>query len=193
MVLQQEEALILQAQKGDQQAFGELVLTYRKNVFGLAYRMSGNAADAEDLSQETFLKAFLALPDFVSQRNGSFKAWLLTITYRLSIDRARRQKYHDSYEEILPGQELQFSERYSESLPEIVARQETKSLVQKALLQLPEKYRMAVILKYLEDLGYEEISKIMNIPLGTVGTWIRRSLKRLKNDLLLKGAMPHEE
>ena len=71
-------------------------------------------------------------------------------------------------------------------VPEIIAREETRQLIRQALLRLPPQYRMAVALKFLEDMDYREIATIMNAPIGSVGTWIRRGLNQLRNDLQIK-------
>lgn len=188
-----ESELIFKAQSGDKQAFGELALLYRKNVCGLAYRMLGDFAEAEDVTQDVFVRAFLSLGSFTQNREGGFKAWLLTITSRICIDRTRRVHYRltSSTAELHPHQELAMAEA-AESIPEIVGRAETKNSIRRAMLQLPPNYRMAVALKYLEDLDYQEISRIMQIPLGTVGTWIRRGLERLKRELETKEVTDHE-
>ncbi len=181
--------LITQAQCGNQQAFGELALSYRKNITGLAYRMLNDITEAEDVTQDVFLKAYLALSKFHYQHEGSFKSWLLTITSRVCIDRLRRQK---PVEELLPQQELSLADR-AKSIPELVCEDETKDLLRDALLELPPHYRMAIILKYLEELDYREIARIMEIPQGTVGTWIRRGLEKLKTSLQTKGGFDNEK
>jgi len=184
-----ELELIIKAQHGDQQAFGELALSYRRNISGLAYRMLNDLTEAEDVTQDVFLKAYLALSKFHYQHEGSFKSWLLTITSRICIDRLRRQR---PSEELSFQQELNLANR-TPSIPELVCQDETKDLLRAALLELPPQYRMAIILKYLEELDYREIARIMEIPQGTVGTWIRRGLEKLKTNLQSKGVFYDEK
>lgn len=181
-----EFELITRAKNGDKQAFGELALHYRKNICGLAYRIIGDLHEAEDITQNVFIRAYLALPSFTSTHDGAFKSWLLTITSRLCIDYTRRHHQQDSYEEIQPYQELHLVNT-EKSITDIIVAGEAKRLLQEALLRLPPKYRMAIALKYIEELDYREIAVIMKIPLGTVGTWIRRGLEKMKADLNNKG------
>jgi RNA polymerase sigma-70 factor (ECF subfamily) len=183
--LENELELIAKAKNGDQQAFGELALYYRKNVCGLAFRFIGDPAEAEDIAQEVFVRAYLNLSGFNPAHSGAFKSWLLTITSRMCIDFSRRNRHRVFQTELEPSQEFALAETQA-SIPEIVALEETRQLVQKALLRLPPQYRMAVALKYLEDLDYREIATIMGAPLGSVGTWIRRGLNLLRNDLQIK-------
>jgi RNA polymerase sigma-70 factor (ECF subfamily) len=190
--LNNEFELISKAQQGDGQAFGELALLYRKNITGLAYRMLGDLAEAEDVTQDVFIKAYSAIRSFIPNHEGSFKSWLLTITSRLCIDRQRRNYRLSFSSEILPQQELALADTV-DSIAETVIRAETQNQVREAVLRLPPNYRMAIILKYLEDLDYQEIAGIMEIPMGTVGTWIRRGLLQLRNDLQTKGVVTNEQ
>lgn len=183
--MENELELIAKAKNGDKQAFGELALYYRKNVCGLAYRFIGDSTETEDIAQEVFVRAYLNLSGFNPAHPGAFKSWLLTITSRICIDHSRRNRHRIFEGELEPGQEFALAETQP-GVPEIVARKETRQLVQQALLRLPPQYRMAVALKYLEDLDYREIAVIMGSPLGTVGTWIRRGLNLLRNDLQIK-------
>ncbi len=184
--MENELDLIAKAKKGNKYAFGELALFYRKNICGLAYRFTGNLATAEDITQDVLVRAYTSLSGFTPSHPGAFKSWLLTITSRMCIDHFRRKRNLEV--ELQPGQELAISETL-ESLPEIVARAETRQIVQEALLRLPPNYRMAVALKYLEDLDYRQIAEIAGVPLGTVGTWIRRGLLLLRADLQGKGVV----
>ncbi len=183
---QNESEYIVRAQNGDKQAFGELALFYRKNICGLACRIIGNLDEAEDIAQNVFIRAFLALPRFTPKHDGSLKAWLLTITSRLCLDYLRRCKKQQIY---LEGISYQNIDRVAadNNIVDIVVDSEEKKILCQALLQLPPNYRMAIALKYIEELDYQEISQVMKVPLGTVGTWIRRGLAELRTDLNRKG------
>jgi RNA polymerase sigma-70 factor (ECF subfamily) len=186
--LENELELIIKAKNGDKHAFGELALFYRKNICGLAYRFTGNLSEAEDITQDVLVRAYLALSGFIPSHPGAFKSWLLTITSRICIDYSRRNRNRNLEVDIQPGQESALSETL-ESVPDIIARKEIRQLVQQALHRLPPNYRMAVALKYLEDLDYRQIAEITGAPLGTVGTWIRRGLSLLRSDLQAKGVV----
>jgi RNA polymerase sigma-70 factor, ECF subfamily len=188
-----EFELITRAKNGDKQAFGELALNYRKNICGLAYRIIGNLHEAEDITQNVFIRAYLALPSFTPNHDGAFKSWLLTITSRLCIDYTRRHRQRNTYVEIQPYQELELIATTDKSITDIIVDAEDKRLLREALLRLPPNYRMAIALKYIEEFDYREIAQIMKIPIGTVGTWIRRGLERMKTDLNTKEVFVDEE
>jgi RNA polymerase sigma factor, sigma-70 family len=178
-----EFELIVKAKNGDKQAFGELALVYRKNICGLAFRLTGDLQEAEDITQNVFIRAYLALPMFTPNHENSFKSWLLTITSRLCIDYMRRYRKRP---EIRSDQELELAAT-DKNINDIVIDAEDKRLLREALLRLPANYRMAIALKYIEELDYREISRIMKIPTGTVGTWIRRGLAQMRAELNGKG------
>lgn len=183
---QNESEYIARAQNGDKQAFGELALFYRKNICGLAYRIIGDLDEAEDITQNVFIRAFLALPRFTPKHDGSLKAWLLTITSNLCLDYLRRCKKQQIYLDSISYQNLD-RVAADHNIVDIVVDSEEKKILCQALLQLPPNYRMVIALKYIEELDYQEISQIMKIPLGTVGTWIRRGLEELRMKMNQKG------
>lgn len=187
-----EPELIKRAINGDKQAFGELAITYRKNICGLAYRLIGDLHEAEDITQNVFIRAFLALPGFKPIHEGAFKSWLLTITSRLCVDHMRRHHNRDTLGEIQPFQELDLIST-ADTIPDIIVENENKRILREALLRLPPNYRMAIALKYIEELDYREIAVTMKIPIGTVGTWIRRGLEQMKKELNTKGGKVNEE
>ncbi|MGE5580979.1 MAG: RNA polymerase sigma factor [Bacillota bacterium] len=177
-----ELELIAKAKNGDKQAFGELALIYRKSICGLAYRITGDLHEAEDITQNVFIRAYLALPNFSPNHEGAFKSWLLTITSRLCIDYTRNRRFGRSWGEAPSYQELDGLPA-RDDIPQSIIEAEDKRSLQRALLRLPPNYRMVITLKYMEELDYREIAEIMKIPLGTVGTWIRRGLEQLRNDM----------
>ena len=188
--MQEENELIIKAKNGDKQAFGELALMYRKNVFGLIVRMTGNPLEAEDLTQDVFVRAYLSMNRFTPNRDGAFKSWILTIASRICIDRSRqlRKRSCDAFSE----QDLE-TLTAEENVMESVVKQETERELRAALLSLPENYRMVIVLKYLEDLDYQEISRITGAPIGTVGTWLRRGLEMLRTDQHVKEVATSEK
>jgi RNA polymerase sigma-70 factor, ECF subfamily len=177
-----ESELINRAKNGDKQAFGELALEYRKNICGLAFRVIGDLHEAEDITQNVFIQAYLALPKFIPNHDGSFKSWLLTITSRLCIDYTRRYRKRNIFTAIHP--EMIATDK---SILDIIVDDEENRLLREALLRLPTHYRMVIGLKYIEELDYREIAQIMKIPIGTVGTWIHRGLAQMRVDLNKKG------
>ncbi|GGL64493.1 RNA polymerase sigma factor SigW [Sporolactobacillus putidus] len=182
---QKEKRLIRRVKKGDHQAFAELVDRYKNSVFAICLRMVGNRQEAEDLSQETFIRAYKHIDQFDNDRN--FSTWLFRIATNLSIDSLRRKKPSVSLDAELPGAEgLALKELLSggETMPdEQIVRAEMEKIIQHEISLLPEKYRSAVILKYIEDLSLKEISEIMGIPVGTVKTRIHRGREMLRKHM----------
>ncbi|MET1249521.1 MULTISPECIES: RNA polymerase sigma factor SigW [Sporolactobacillus] len=186
---QQEKRLIKKVKKGDQQAFAELVERYKNSVFAICLRMVGNAQEAEDLSQEAFIRAYNHIDQYDHERK--FSTWLFRIATNLSIDFLRRRKSNISLDAVVPGTEgLSLNAMLpdqTEQPEELAVRKETEEMVQNEIKKLPEKYRSAVVLKYIEDLSLKEISEIMDIPVGTVKTRIHRGREMLRKMMMAGG------
>ncbi|MCM3729076.1 RNA polymerase sigma factor SigW [Neobacillus cucumis] len=176
---------IKQVIKGDQDAFGEIVEIYKNSVFQLCYRMLGNRHEAEDIAQEAFIRAYVNIQSF--KQDKKFSTWLFRIATNLCIDRIRKKKPDYFLDAEVAGTEglTMYSQISSDSpLPESeVESLELQETVQKEILKLPEKYRSAIVLKYMEDMSLNEISEILNLPLGTVKTRIHRGREALRQQL----------
>ncbi len=178
---QEEQIWILQALQGDQPAFAQLVCRYQRQVYNLAYRLLGNAEDAEDAAQESFLRAYAALPSF--QLGRKFSSWLLAIASNLCVDILRRRRYAwMSLEDVSFRLAADVEEPSSG-----VLRAEESAQLQRLLQRLPDKYRVVVVLRYWYDLSYEEIAAAAGLSLNTVKT----RLHRARN--MLARAMQEEE
>lgn len=186
---QKEKRLIKKVKKGDQQAFAELVDRYKNGVFAICFRMVGNTQEAEDLSQEAFIRAYNHIDQYDHERK--FSTWLFRIATNLSIDFLRRRKTSVSLDTVVPGTEgLSLNTILPDNgeLPdEQMVRRENEEMVQSEIKKLPEKYRSAVVLKYIEDLSLKEISDIMDIPVGTVKTRIHRGREMLRKNMTAGG------
>lgn len=186
---QKEKRLIKKVKKGDQQAFAELVDRYKNGVFAICFRMVGNTQEAEDLSQEAFIRAYNHIDQYDHERK--FSTWLFRIATNLSIDFLRRRKTSVSLDAVVPGTEgLSLNTILPDNgeLPdEQMVRRENEEMVQSEIKKLPEKYRSAVVLKYIEDLSLKEISDIMDIPVGTVKTRIHRGREMLRKNMTAGG------
>ncbi|MFT8312237.1 MAG: RNA polymerase sigma factor SigW [Sporolactobacillus sp.] len=186
---QSEKRLIKKIRKGDQQAFAELVERYKNSVFAICLRMVGNAQEAEDLSQEAFIRAYNHIDQYDHERK--FSTWLFRIATNLSIDFLRRRKNVVSLDAVVPGTEgLSLNAMLpdeGEQPEDRIVRKETEEMVQGEIKKLPEKYRSAVVLKYIEDLSLKEISEIMEIPVGTVKTRIHRGREMLRKNMMAEG------
>src|SRR5215212_5898828 len=148
----EEIGWIEQALQGDRSAFGQLMHRYAGAVYNLAYRMLGNAEDAEDASQEIFIRAYTRLASF--DRTRRFSTWLLSIGSNYCIDRLRRRRFA-----WLTLDDVAFSLPSTERGPERSALiRDTQAAVQRALRQLPDNYRLVTVLRYWQDLSYDEIA-----------------------------------
>jgi RNA polymerase sigma-70 factor (ECF subfamily) len=156
----------------------EVVRTHADRVYRLAYRLSGNRADAEDLTQETFVRVFRSLADY---QPGTFEGWLHRITTNLFLDMVRRRQRIRF--DALP-EDVNDRLATNEVGPEVAY--ELNNLdpeIQQALAALPEDFRVAVVLCDLEQLSYEEIAATLNVKVGTVRSRIHRGRVLLRNAL----------
>lgn len=176
-----ELLLISRARDGDREAFGALVEQYRDNVYRLAYRMCGNAYDADEAAQEAFVAAWRALPNF--RGDAKFSTWLYRLTTNAAIDVMRREKRHQT---VGDGEMVDLADD-ADSPQETVERTEQQEAVQKALATLSEEYREVLLLRYMEELDYAEIAEVLQLPSGTVKSRINRAKAALKTALLKSG------
>ena len=176
-----EILLISRARGGDREAFGALVEQYRDNVYRLAYRMCGNAYDADEAAQEAFVAAWRALPNF--RGDAKFSTWLYRLTTNAAIDVMRREKRHKA---VGDGEMIEVADD-ADSPQETVERTEQQEAVQKALATLSEEYREVLLLRYMEELDYAEIAEVLQLSSGTVKSRINRAKAALKTALLKSG------
>jgi RNA polymerase sigma-70 factor (ECF subfamily) len=165
--------------RGDEAAFEELVIAHQHRVFGVALRMLGNAAEAEDVAQEVFLRAHGGLRAF--RGDAKLSTWLYAITARVCWSRlgsAERRAGRAGEEALL---------RLSDPGPGpagSLERGELEAALQRAIAELPEERRMVVILRDVEGLSYEEIAGALDLELGTVRSRLHRARQDLKDKLL---------
>lgn len=176
---------IKQVLKGDRNAFGEIVELYKDKVFQLSFRMLGNRHEAEDIAQEAFIRAYVNIQSF--NMNLKFSTWLYRIATNLCIDRLRKKKpdyYLDAEVKGTEGLTMYSHIPSDASLPEEdVESLELQESIQKEISKLPDKYRSVIVLKYIEEMSLNEISEILDIPLGTVKTRIHRGREALRKQL----------
>lgn len=154
---------------GDVRALEELVERYQIPVYRLAYRMTGNRADAEDIAQEAFVRAFRSLPGF--RRASSLKTWLFRIAINLALDHRRR---HDA-----AGQPtLEWADAPASTDP--VEEREHQEALHEAIAGLPPVQRATVTLRIVHDLSLKEIGEIMGAPIGTVKANYHHAVSRLR-------------
>jgi len=183
LVEQTDADLVRQTLCGDTAAYNALVVRYQRQVYNLAYRMLGNAEDAGDLVQETFLRAYGALASF--RQDASFLTWLYKIASNLCIDQLRSRKAKGALSldvEREEGREPAAADR--QCAPEDAAiRDAVQEVVQRAILNLPEKYRVVIVMRHLQDMSVEEIARALDLPTGTVKTHLFRAREMLRGRL----------
>jgi RNA polymerase sigma-70 factor (ECF subfamily) len=155
------------------QRFEAEALPHLRSVYGAAYRMTGNAHDAEDLAQETFLRAYRAFDRFTPGSN--IRAWLYTILHRVRTDAFRRSRRSPRTVELA-------DEGPAVPPPQDALAQGGEDL-ERALKALPDVYRNAVVLRDVEDLTYQEIARVLDVPIGTVMSRIHRGRALLREAL----------
>ncbi len=166
-------SLIKQAKEGDQEAFEELMRAYSGFVYSLAFRMLGRRADAEDVFQETFFRAWSHLRSFRS--GGNFTHWIKRIATNLCIDRLKARKRQDAYEndQVEEVGSWEGEEPYGDE----------QERVNQLLTQLPVNHRAAVVLFYLEDRSVEEVARTLKQKPATVKVWLFRARQKMKTVL----------
>lgn len=166
---------------GDAHAWQQLVVSQHRRIYAICYRFTGSSTDAEDLTQDVFLKLYKNLASFDTQK-GSFQTWITTLARNLLVDHFRRtrvDRFSESLDATADGSDdgQTMADRLADSRPtqeSHVASVETRARVQNALKQLSPELREAVILRDLEDMDYKEIAEVLRIPEGTVKSRISR-------------------
>ncbi len=172
--------------EGRERAFREILTRYERPVFSLVYRMIRDRSRAEDVAQEAFIKAFNAIQSY--NPSYKFSSWMFKIANNLAIDHLRRREldtvsihgsaHADSNEEAERSRITLVDE--GESPEEYVENRELGSQIERAMGRLRPEYRTAIVLRHVEGHSYEEISQVMEVPLGTVKTYIHRARAELK-------------
>ena len=179
--MKDQENIIARARRGDAGAFEQLVETYREQVYRIALRMCSNAADADEAAQEAFLAAWKGLPNF--RGDSRFSTWLYQLTSHAAIDLMRREKRQIAAEDI-----TEVSAPDPDPSPQQQAeRSETRQAVRDAMGQLSPEYRQIVVLRFLQELSYEEIGAVLKLPPGTVKSRLNRAKSQLKDILSKSG------
>ena len=174
-----EQRLIRRAQQGDVDAFGALVEKHQQFVYNLALRALNQPQEAEDIAQETFVRAWTGLTGF---RGGSqLRTWLYRIVTNLCYNRLPR--LHRELVAIGDDDMLNLPDEAWGDPAEAYASQAQRVLLHQQIDALPESYRMLVLLRFQQELSYEEIAGVLNLPLGTVKTGLFRARARLRETL----------
>jgi RNA polymerase sigma-70 factor, ECF subfamily len=178
-----DEELVARSVGGDAESFNELILRWERPIYALAYRTIGREQDARDVCQETFLRAFRALPGFRGQ--AKFSSWLYRIALNLCRDWVRRERRTPVIEAPADVDliELAAAAEPSESIEQLVARRDEIRVVERAMARLPEEQRTTIILKEYHGLTFREIADLVGCPLSTVKTRLYQGLTVLRREL----------
>ena len=181
-----DQDVVVWAQDGHESAYRELIRRYQRPVFSLVYRMVRDRELAEDLAQETFIKVLNAIDSYRPEHK--FSSWIFKIANNATIDHLRRKELDTLSLEGAPdavtqdrrdATALQIGGRSESPLEELEAR-ELGSQIEGAIARLRPDYRTCIILRHVEGRPYEEIARVMGLPLGTVKTYIHRARAELR-------------
>ncbi len=168
--------IIEQARRGDSLAWEKLVIKHTRRIYNLCYRFVGRVDQAEDLTQEVFMKVFRNLSNY-NPETGNFVTWVMSVSRNLLIDHYRQSKDDRVTVSTDENEEYSLLETMPSDRPGAHAeleRKESAEILRKALSHLPPQLKEAVILRDLEELSYEEIGEILRVPEGTVKSRINR-------------------
>lgn len=172
-----ETELIRQAVAGDQEAFESLVLEHQNRLFTAMTHVCGGVHDAEEVTQEAFIRAFLKLDTF--QQNSQFFTWLYRIAFNIALSRKRRKRAKislDQQREDIGNDVIDQSEAVDAGM----IRSDQITLVRSAMSQLTEQHRGILVLREMNEASYEEIAEILDLSIGTVRSRLNRARKQLR-------------
>jgi RNA polymerase sigma-70 factor (ECF subfamily) len=179
-----DEALVRQFLRGDVAAFTELVERYTAPIFNLAFRLTDDRAEAENVTQEAFLRVYSALPH--SRTDLAFKPWLFQIAVNLCRDLARKKR-PTAFAELVSDDQAAPEEAIEDEAPlplDQIEERALESALTSAVMNLPEVYRIAVTLRYTEEMSYEDIAAVLKLPVNTVRTHLFRAKAMLRKSLV---------
>ena len=179
-----DEELVARSMGGDLDSFNQLVLRWERPIFALAYRTLGREEDARDVVQEAFLRAYRGLRGFKGQ--AKFSSWLYRITVNLCRDWSRRERRAPVVQVPEGTDPVDLADAHAspvESVEELVGRREMSRAVARAMAELPEEQRAAILLKEYHGLTFQEIADLLDCPLSTVKTRLYQGLSVLRRRL----------
>ncbi len=175
---QDDAFLVAASQRGDQDAFAQLVQRYQRRIFNLIFRMLQQYDEATEITQETFLAAWQGLPSF--RGDARFPTWLYRIAYNCSLKQLEQRKRDQALRAAIQAEQLLQSD-YADAELEAHDRQ---TMVQEQISNLPAKYRIVLILRHLQEMTYEEMAEALTMPIGTIKTHLFRARNLLKERLV---------
>ena len=176
--------LVKECQAGEISAFNTIVERYKEQIYQLAYRMTGVHEDADDISQETFIRAYKSIGRFKGK--AKLSTWLRRITINLSINHLKRKsRYeHESFDEkLLDDKDYSPTLKQAHNPAEMVESEELVQQIEEAIESLPIREKVVFILRIQQGLSYKEIAKTIGCPIGTVMSRLNRARGKLRNML----------
>ena len=176
-----DQVLVEQSQAGYSEAFGLLAKKYQRKVYEIAYRFTQNVDEASDLSQEIFVKAYRALPNFES--SSTFYTWLYRIAYNAGIDYTRRRKNRPEHlfsDEFPNDQQLLHPRVTDDQVVSTTEASEIQDQIKQAIAKLSPRQRQVFVLRYYQDLPLREIGEILGLRIGTVKAQLFNSIRKLR-------------
>jgi RNA polymerase sigma-70 factor, ECF subfamily len=184
--LKEEQVLVRRLQQGEKTAFRELVERYQKKIYYLAYDLTGNHHDAEDLSQEVFIKAFRSLHNF--RGDAKLSSWLYRITVNTAISQKRKKsvskmQLQENFEENIDQSKQVNDTEFSRNPEKKAEAGLMRDHIDRAIQKLTPREKSIFVLRHYNDLPQKEIAEILKINLGTVKSMLFRALKKLQKEL----------
>ncbi len=185
LVKHEDAELVARARTGDERAYRALLERYERPVFTICLRMVRDRELAADLAQDAFIKVFSMLDRY--DRRYAFSSWLFKITSNLCIDHLRRRRVETvPMDDPIAGEDGDIRRQYAADGPDPhqqAERSERMAMLEEAIAELPEHYRVILLLRHQEHLAYEEIARVLDVPLGTVKARIHRAREALRRIL----------
>lgn len=173
----EESELIDRALAGDRSAFADLVRQNQDRLFASMMQVTGSPEEAEEVSQEAFIRAFIKLDTF--QRNSQFFTWIYRIAFNSALTRRRKKRARVSLDQVREDNGLEVS-GHGEGVDERLLRDERVALVRRAIDTLTDEHRKILVLREMDEFAYEEIAEILQISIGTVRSRLSRARRQLK-------------
>jgi len=178
---QDDTQLVAASKGGNQDAFALLVQRYQRRIFNLIYRMLQQYEEANEITQETFLAAWLGLPSF--RGDARFSTWLYRIAYNCSLKQLEQRKREKALQVAMQAEQQLESAGTETSADAALEAHARQALIHEHLSNLPAKYRIVLILRHLQEMTYEEMAEILTMPIGTIKTHLFRARNLLKERL----------
>lgn len=182
----QEELEWIQAiLSGDKQAYAHIINKYKNQLFATILRMTRNPQDAQDLVQEAFIKVYKQLGQY--NGNGSFSGWIYRVAINHCLDELRKKHY--SMKQVEMNEEMAPTSVHPEV---ILLKKEKQRQLERLIATLPKDERIIILLRYVNELSYEEMSEILDIPVSTIRNKLHRAKKKMRTTIEQRGGYFHE-